>query len=167
MRRMEWILLTQLNSTRRGWVYFEQHIPKNSWGGISDHFPVNVLCQHQSTDHWSREDASLLPLKETRPSPFQSHIQGQNCQVGGGGGGVVVGVQISSERGLARIQRQIWNYKQLYVTLSFRYGFYWGNYLNYLITDQGYQCILSHLLMFWKYNPNSVYTEPLTYVLEI
>ena len=117
MGRMEWVLLTQLNPTRRGWVYFEQHIPKNSWSGISDHFPVNVLSQHQSTDHWSREDASLLPLKETRPSPFQSHVQGQNCQVGGEG--------VREEEGCRFQVKEVWQgYKDKFgITNSYMWCF--------------------------------------------
>ena len=74
--------------TSRGQACFERHIPKNSCSGISDHLPVNVLCQHQPSDHRSREDASLLHPRETMPSPFQGHVQGQeSCQVGVGGGG--------------------------------------------------------------------------------
>lgn len=152
MRRMEWVLLTQLNPTSRGWVYFEQHIPKDSWSGISDHFPVNVLCQHQSTDHWSREDASLPPLKETRPSPFQSHVQGQNCQVGTEGVREEEGCRFQVKEA-RQGYRDKFGIANRYMWRFLPNGFYLGNYLNYSITDRWYQ--------------KSVYTEPLTYVLDI
>ena len=104
---------------------------------LSDHFPVKALCQHPPGTPGPERVPAFFPPRETTPSPLSGHIQGlENGHLGAGAEGE--GVLIPNERGLARTQRQRWNYRCPNVMFSSRHRFYLSTCLNYLVADMWY-----------------------------
>lgn len=143
------VLLTQLNPTSPGWIYFEQHSPRNSGNGTLQ--PYSSKCAMSTSIQW--------PLVKSRcqsSSPVGDNaisIAGPHSRTGELPSGYErrwEGCKFQMKEDLQRHRNKIWNYK--YDVFSQIYRFYLSIYLNQLI-------------IVWCYH-KLVYIKSFIYVLE-